>query len=121
MNKTALKTSDIYTPEELEEHKKIILKRRENAELTIKDHSSNISSEELVGDDDRSQKASMAATIVPVRQDVVNIAEKTLKDCKNALLRIENETYGICHETGESISKEAMKASPFRTRKCQKD
>jgi RNA polymerase-binding transcription factor DksA len=50
----------------------------------------------------------MAATLLPVSENVVKMAEQTILNCKNALLRIENETYGICHETGEVISKEVM-------------
>ena len=41
--------------------------------------------------------------------------EKFIRDLKNALIRIENKTYGICRETGRLISKERLKAVPHAT------
>lgn len=41
--------------------------------------------------------------------------EKFLRDLKNALVRIENKTYGICKVTGELISKERLKVVPHAT------
>lgn len=33
----------------------------------------------------------------------------------SALVRIENKTYGVCHETGRLISKERLRACPHTT------
>ncbi|MFD2892125.1 TraR/DksA family transcriptional regulator [Flavobacterium chuncheonense] len=41
--------------------------------------------------------------------------EKFLRDLKNALIRIENKTYGICKVTGKLISKERLKIVPHAT------
>lgn len=41
--------------------------------------------------------------------------EKFIKNLKNALVRIENKTYGICRETGKLISKERLKLVPHAT------
>lgn len=41
--------------------------------------------------------------------------EKFIRDLKNALLRIENKTYGICRVTGELIQKERLKLVPHAT------
>jgi len=41
--------------------------------------------------------------------------EKFIRDLKNALLRIENKTYGICRVTGKLISKERLKLVPHAT------
>jgi len=38
-----------------------------------------------------------------------------LKHLENALIRIENKTYGICRETGKLISKERLRAVPHAT------
>ena len=35
--------------------------------------------------------------------------EKFIRDLKNALIRIENKTYGLCKVTGKLISKERLK------------
>lgn len=41
--------------------------------------------------------------------------EKFIRDLRNALLRIENKTYGICRVTGKLISKERLRAVPHAT------
>lgn len=41
--------------------------------------------------------------------------EKFLRDLKNALIRIESKTYGICRETGKLISKERLRIVPHAT------
>ena len=41
--------------------------------------------------------------------------EKFIRDLKNALIRIENKTYGICRVTGKLIDKERLKAVPHAT------
>ncbi|MGF1559559.1 MAG: TraR/DksA family transcriptional regulator [Flavobacteriaceae bacterium] len=41
--------------------------------------------------------------------------EKFIRDLKNALLRIENKTYGICRVTGNLINKERLKLVPHAT------
>ncbi len=41
--------------------------------------------------------------------------EKFIRDLKNALIRIENKTYGICRVTGKLIAKERLKLVPHAT------
>ena len=41
--------------------------------------------------------------------------EKFLRDLKNALVRIESKTYGVCKVTGELIDKERLKVVPHAT------
>lgn len=41
--------------------------------------------------------------------------EKFLRDLKNALVRIENKTYGVCRVTGKLIAKERLKLVPHAT------
>ncbi|GGE96788.1 transcriptional regulator, TraR/DksA family [Chishuiella changwenlii] len=52
----------------------------------------------------KEQNAQLAA-----RQD------KFVRDLKNALIRIENKTYGICRVTGKLINKERLKLVPHAT------
>lgn len=40
---------------------------------------------------------------------------KFIRDLKNALIRIENKTYGICRVTGKLINKERLKLVPHAT------
>jgi len=41
--------------------------------------------------------------------------EKFIRDLKNALVRIENKTYGVCSVTGKLINKERLKLVPHAT------
>jgi DnaK suppressor protein len=41
--------------------------------------------------------------------------EKFIRDLKNALVRIQNKTYGVCTVTGKLIDKERLKLVPHAT------
>ena len=41
--------------------------------------------------------------------------EKFIRDLNNAILRIENKTYGVCRVTGKLIQKERLKLVPHAT------
>ncbi|MHC5309729.1 TraR/DksA family transcriptional regulator [Myroides sp. LJL116] len=41
--------------------------------------------------------------------------EKFIRDLRNALVRIQNKTYGICKVTGKLIDKERLKLVPHAT------
>jgi len=41
--------------------------------------------------------------------------EKFIRDLKNALIRIENKTYGVCRVTNKLIAKERLKLVPHAT------
>jgi len=109
-----------YSDTELVKFKKIILKKIESAQqdLTLlKDSYSNASSN---GTDDTyssfksfeegSQTLSKESnTMLAARQ------EKFIRDLQNALVRVENKTYGICRETGKLISKKRLVLVPHAT------
>ncbi|WP_299525534.1 TraR/DksA C4-type zinc finger protein [uncultured Lutibacter sp.] len=50
-----------------------------------------------------------ANVVLAIRQ------EKFIRDLKNALVRIENKTYGVCRVTGKLIIKERLKLVPHAT------
>ena len=55
---------------------------------------------------------------VLTKEEVANLAtrqKKFIQHLENALVRIENKTYGICRETGKLISKERLRAVPHAT------
>jgi DnaK suppressor protein len=109
-----------YSDTELEKFKKIILKKIEVAEndlSLLRDSYSNASSN---GTDDTyssfksfeegSETLSKESnTMLAARQ------EKFIRDLKNALIRIENKTYGICRETGKLIAKKRLVLVPHAT------
>ncbi|MEO8773736.1 MAG: TraR/DksA C4-type zinc finger protein [Gelidibacter sp.] len=41
--------------------------------------------------------------------------EKFIRDLRNALIRIENKTFGVCRVTGKLIGKERLKLVPHAT------
>jgi DnaK suppressor protein len=41
--------------------------------------------------------------------------EKFIRDLRNALVRIENKTYGVCRVTGKLINKERLRIVPHAT------
>lgn len=41
--------------------------------------------------------------------------QKFIRDLKNAIIRVENKTYGICRVTGKLINKERLKLVPHAT------
>ena len=41
--------------------------------------------------------------------------QKFINNLENALIRIENKTYGICRVTGKLISKERLRSVPHAT------
>jgi DnaK suppressor protein len=52
------------------------------------------------------------------REEMAQLAarqEKFVQSLKNALIRIENKTYGICRETGKLIRKERLMLVPHAT------
>jgi len=52
------------------------------------------------------------------REEVAQLAarqEKFIENLKNALIRIENKTYGICRVTGKLIQKERLMLVPHAT------
>ena len=109
-----------YSDVELNKFKEIIVKKIEIAQKDLKllkDSYSNASSN---GTDDTyssfksfeegSETLSKESnTLLASRQ------EKFIRDLKNALIRIENKTYGICRETGKLISKKRLVLVPHAT------
>ena len=109
-----------YSDKDLAGFKKIIVKKIETAQedlKLLKDSYSNASSN---GTDDTyssfksfeegSETLSKESnTLLASRQ------EKFIRDLKNALIRIENKTYGICRETGKLISKKRLVLVPHAT------
>ena len=52
------------------------------------------------------------------REELAQLAarqEKFIQHLQNALVRIENKTYGICRVTGKLIPKERLRAVPHAT------
>lgn len=109
-----------YTDEDLKEFKLIILdkldKARKDFELLTEAYTSI--NENDTNDTSRSFKVMEEGSQVLSKEENSRLAARQLKfirDLENALIRIENKTYGICRQTGKLISKERLRSVPHAT------
>ena len=110
-----------YSDADLNEFKEIILKKIENAKEDLALINSAYKNDSNNGTDDTSPtfKAFEEGSETMSKESNVQLAirqEKFIRDLKNALLRIENKTYGICRVTGKLIQKGRLKLVPHATK-----
>jgi RNA polymerase-binding transcription factor DksA len=109
-----------YSDEELKEFKEIILRKIETAKEDLALIRSAYMNGSNNGTDDTSPtfKAFDEGSETMSKESNVQLAirqEKFIRDLQNALLRIENKTYGICRVTGKLIQKERLRLVPHAT------
>ena len=110
----------VYSDKDLAEFKEIIIKKIERAEEDLALLKSSFKNDSNNGTDDTSPtfKAFEEGSETMSKEANVQLAirqEKFIRDLKNALLRIENKTYGICRVTGKLIQKERLRLVPHAT------
>nr|WP_317631445.1 TraR/DksA C4-type zinc finger protein [uncultured Flavobacterium sp.] len=109
-----------YSDADLAEFKEIILQKLEKAKSDLDLIKSAYMNDLNNGTDDTSPTfkafeegsetlSKEANSALAIRQ------EKFIRDLKNALIRIENKTYGICKVTGKLINKDRLKLVPHAT------
>ncbi len=109
-----------YSDQDLAEFKTIILEKINKAQGHLELLRSSYKNDGANGTDDTSPTfkafeegsetmSKEANTQLAIRQ------EKFIRDLKNALMRIENKTYGVCRVTGKLIHKERLKLVPHAT------
>jgi RNA polymerase-binding transcription factor DksA len=109
-----------YSDVELAEFKEIILKKIEKAEQDLDLLREQFANDKNNGTDDTSPqfKSFEEGSSVMSKERNSQLAtrqEKFIRDLKNALIRIENKTYGICRVTGKLIDAERLKLVPHAT------
>ena len=109
-----------YTKEELEEFRKIILSKIESAQDDLSVLRSATANDSDNGTEDTSPtfKQFEEGSSTLSKEENINLAErqaKFIRNLNNALLRIENKTYGICRITSKLIGKERLKLVPHAT------
>lgn len=109
-----------YSDAELQEFKEIILKKIEKAESDLDLLREQFANDKNNGTDDTSPqfKSFEEGSSVMSKESNSQLAsrqEKFIRDLKNALIRIENKTYGICRVTGKLIEAERLKLVPHAT------
>ena len=106
-----------YTDEELLEFKELILRKLEKAQKEYD------SLRGLINNTDGNDTADTSPTFKILEEGASTLSKeeagqlaqrqrKFIQHLRNALIRIENKTYGVCCETGELIPKERLRAVP---------
>ncbi len=109
-----------YSDKDLAEFKELILGKIEQAEEDLALLNSTFKNDSNNGTEDTAPtfKAFEEGSETMSKEANVQLAirqEKFIRDLKNALLRIENRTYGVCRVTGKLIQKERLKLVPHAT------
>lgn len=109
-----------YSDEELKEFKTLILKKLVEAQKDFELLKSTLSHKDDHGTDDTSPTFKLLedGSDVLSKEETSHLAnrqEKFIQNLQNALIRVENKTYGICRISGKLISKERLKSVPHAT------
>ena len=109
-----------YSDEDLNEFREVILKKLNEAKSDYDLLKDNITNNNDHGTDDTSpiHKTLEDATDVLSKEESAHLAlrqAKFIQHLQNALIRIENKTYGICRLTGKLISKRRLLSVPHAT------
>ena len=109
-----------YSDEELEEFKQIILNKLEKARRDLKMLTEAFanSNEHDISDTSPTFKVLEEGYQVNSKEENSKLAarqDKFITALENALVRIQNKTYGICRVTGKLISKERLRIVPHAT------
>jgi RNA polymerase-binding transcription factor DksA len=106
-----------YSDEELAEFKALIQERLAQARKDLELLQENVANSES---DDTAPTFKIleegAAVLSKEENSALAVRQiKYIKNLENALIRIENKTYGICRVTGKLIPKERLRAVPHAT------
>ena len=109
-----------YSDADMEEFRVIIEEKIRQAQTDLELIESAYKNDSNNGTDDTSPtfKAFDEGSEVMSKETASQLAirqEKFIRDLKNALIRIENKTYGICRVTGKLINPERLKLVPHAT------
>ncbi|SNR14239.1 TraR/DksA family transcriptional regulator [Tenacibaculum jejuense] len=109
-----------YSDSDLQEFKEIIQDKIQQAEEDLELLKSSYENGAGNGTDDTSPtfKSFEEGTETMAKERNMQLAirqEKFIRDLKNAIIRIENKTYGVCRVTGKLIQKERLKLVPHAT------
>ncbi len=109
-----------YSDKELDEFKTLIEEKMKKVEHDLELIRSSYRNDGNNGTDDTSPsfKAFEEGSATMSKEANTQLAirqEKFLRDLKNAIIRIENKTYGVCRVTGKLINPERLKLVPHAT------
>lgn len=108
-----------YNDEELQEFKVLVEGRLQQAQEELRTTEQQIADLNENGFNQQGgdwYDDSTAHTDLEMLQRMLQRQQRFVQDLKNALLRIQNKTYGICIVTGELISKDRLRLVPHATK-----
>ena len=108
-----------YSDEELAEFKELLLEKLARARKDLELLNDNVSGKGNNADDTAPTfKLLEEGSSVLSKEENSQLAArqyKYIQNLENALIRIENKTYGVCRMTGKLIPKERLRAVPHAT------
>jgi RNA polymerase-binding transcription factor DksA len=109
-----------YSDSDLQEFKVLIEGKLAEAQLDLDLLRGQLDHSDDHGTDDTGRSFNMMedGSETMSREEMAQLAvrqEKFIQALKNALIRIENKTYGICRETGKLIQKQRLMLVPHAT------
>ena len=109
-----------FSDEELKKFKELIVSKLDNAKMEYNFLKSTLSLRDDNGTNDTSPTFKLLedAGDVLSKEETAQLAirqEKLIQHLHNALIRIENKTYGTCRITGKLIPKERLRSVPHAT------
>tara|TARA_B110000014_G_C20118276_1_gene591435 strand:- start:2637 stop:3011 length:375 start_codon:yes stop_codon:yes gene_type:complete len=109
-----------YSDRELDEFKKIIDNKLKEAMEDLLLLKGSLSHKDDQGTDDTGRSFNMMedGSETLMREEMAQLAarqEKFIKNLENALVRINNKSYGVCRVTGKLINKDRLKLVPHAT------
>ena len=109
-----------YSDAELQEFKELILEKLEKAQRDYDLLKANVTNTEGndIADTSPTFKVLEEGASTLSKEEAGQLAQRQMKfiqHLRNALIRIENKTYGVCRITGELIPKERLRAVPHAT------
>jgi|ERR1017187_9160385 RNA polymerase-binding protein DksA len=113
-----------YNDKELAEFKIIINKKLEEARKELANLQDTLNNPNNNGTDDTGSSFKMLedGSDSMAKEEASNMAirqKKFIEQLENALIRIENKTYGICRVTGKLIPAERLRAVPHTTQSIE--
>jgi len=113
-----------YNDKELEEFRQIILRKITEANKELENLQAQMTSANDHGTDDTANtfKVLEDGSDTLAKEEAGQLAarqKKFIEQLENALIRIENKTYGICRVTGKLIPKERLRAVPHTTQSIE--
>ncbi|NNF02760.1 MAG: TraR/DksA family transcriptional regulator [Bacteroidia bacterium] len=113
-----------YSDDDLQAFKELILMKISEAKSELKELQDSLNAANAKGTDDTATTFKMledGSETLAKEEAALQAArqQKFIQQLENALIRIDNKTYGICRVTGKLISKQRLNAVPHTTQSIE--